>query len=114
MSLTCSFVDSWSFPLSTTIALKLALSSNGDATGAVLVVKLNITQPQSADITAQVAQMDTLTTQAITKQAEAWGTLLKRLETVVKLGDQLAEVGPRYLDIHFSKLKDYLLAQSNS
>lgn len=55
-------------------------------------MKLNASQLKDAEITPRVAQIETSTTQAITKQTETWGTLLKRLDVIVSLGNQLAEV----------------------
>lgn len=94
MSQTSSLALTRNLTLKIFLALKLVLGSNGNAIAAMLAVKLNVSQPKGTDIAAHVTHIETATTEAITKQAETWGTLLKRLEIVVKLGDQLAEVSP--------------------
>lgn len=88
---------------------KLALLSYGSEIGIVLTIKLLVTCHETADEIAHslglpTTQKPSLLTEGerplldrslaehISKQAGSWDLLLGRLEVVVNLGDQLAEV----------------------
>lgn len=90
------------------IDMKMVLSSDGAITELTLTVKLIVFLRQStqvvSELTAPIALNDSTAREslieysavaAVAKQGEAWGVLLARLESVVNLGDQLAEVSIR-------------------
>lgn len=86
--------------------------SNGVPNGVMLTLKLAISRRESAQVTSGVTasasvaddpkavqpSIDYSSVEAIAKQGESWNALLARLDIMVNLGDQLAEVSdePHY------------------
>lgn len=85
------------------VAIKLNLSLDEVPTGATLTLKLSVTPLEGKQVIAEVIPapsspkigeppIDRLLEEVLGNNAESWTILLKRLDLMVRLGDQLAEV----------------------
>lgn len=74
-----------------TFFIALTLTMKGEAIGATVTVKLAVSRQQATNVIAGISSIEK-PVKKIAEKGELWSTLFDRLDALVGLGDQLAEV----------------------